>query len=313
MSFAFAATAPMKSLSSEPPFLPFWAWSGLLHLGILALLSLTQVTSQLEKTPSVVKVTLIEAATPSTAPSTTQKTKNKEATPQPPAMLKAQRSVLPTPPPPPKVAKPLTTPTAPLTMAQVAVPQNSRERAQPIERSPLRDSRADNQVEFKNFLKVTQRMPVSRSYSLPTTPELNPSTSATQIPTHIPSPHIEAITTRDSPESIRSVTPNVLKAMAPGVGTIGKSKVGLGRTLPPVYPRIAREAGWEGTVVVRVAVQPDGHPEKIEIRKSSGYPVLDEAAVEAVKKWQFSPAKDGNIPIRSIVEIPINFDLRKQG
>ena len=103
------------------------------------------------------------------------------------------------------------------------------------------------------------------------------------------------------------------KAGATGMNSISKSKVGLGRTIPPVYPRIARESGWEGTVLIRVAVQPDGSPESVRIRRSSGHAVLDNAAVEAVKKWRFSPAKDGNIPIRSIVEIPINFDLRKQG
>ncbi|MFB3137012.1 MAG: energy transducer TonB [Nitrospirales bacterium] len=41
--------------------------------------------------------------------------------------------------------------------------------------------------------------------------------------------------------------------------------------------------------------------------------MLDEAAAEAVSEWRFIPAKDGNIPIQSIVEIPIHFDLRKQG
>jgi len=104
----------------------------------------------------------------------------------------------------------------------------------------------------------------------------------------------------------------VLKALAPGSSGISKSKVGLGRTIPPIYPRIARESGWEGTVLVRVAVQPDGSPGLIKVRKSSGHEVLDKAAIEAVKKWKFSPAKDGNIPVRSVVEIPINFDLRKQ-
>ncbi len=81
---------------------------------------------------------------------------------------------------------------------------------------------------------------------------------------------------------------------------------------PPVYPRIARESGWEGTVLIRVVVLADGNPGSISVHKSSGHAVLDEAAIEAVKKWKFTPAKDGNIPVRSVVEIPINFDLSKQ-
>jgi periplasmic protein TonB len=308
----FAATAPMRSFPSDPPFLPFWAWSGLLHLGIVTLFSLVQFTNHIEKTQSVVNVTLIEVSSPSPPPPTPQ-LKKKESAPQRPPMLKAQRSVIPTPPPPVPIQKPVKTPTVPLTMAQVAVPQKPREQAKPIERTPLRDTRADNHVDLKNYLKVAQRTPVSRSNSQPMTPQLDASFSATPLPTHIPSPNTTPIPSQAPQVATRSLTPNVLKAMVPGAGKISKSKVGLGRTIPPVYPRIARESGWEGTVVVRVAIQPDGHPEMIEVRKSSGYPVLDEAAVDAVKKWLFSPAKDGNIPIRSVVEIPINFDLRKQG
>ena len=306
----FAATAPMRLLFSEPPFLPFWAWSGLLHLGLVALFSVMQVMSHIEDTPSVVKVTLIETPAPSAGPSQPEK---QESAPQPPHMLNAQRSATPTPPQPIKIPEPLTMPTVPLTMAQMAIPQKPREQTLPIERPPLRDDRADNQVELKNYLKVAQRTPVSRSSSHSRPLQLDASSSATQPPTHIPTPTFAPSTARASQSASRPLTPNILKAMAPGVGVISKSKVGLGRTIPPVYPRIARESGWEGTVVVRVAVQPDGHPERIEVRKSSGHTVLDKAAVEAVKKWKFSPAKDGNIPIRSVVEIPINFDLRKQG
>ncbi|MDA1305485.1 MAG: energy transducer TonB [Nitrospirae bacterium] len=92
----------------------------------------------------------------------------------------------------------------------------------------------------------------------------------------------------------------------------GEIPTSSGGTVPPVYPRIARESGWEGTVLIRVNVDADGNASKVKVQKSSGHAVLDEAAVDAVRKWKFSPAKDGNIPIRSVVEIPINFDLRKQ-
>ena len=101
----------------------------------------------------------------------------------------------------------------------------------------------------------------------------------------------------------------ILVAVPPGGQGVSGSKVGLTSSIPPMYPRVAREAGWEGTVMVRVLVGSNGMPEEILIRKGSGYPILDEAAIEAVKMWQFRPAKDGNIPIKSFVDIPINFDL----
>ena len=77
----------------------------------------------------------------------------------------------------------------------------------------------------------------------------------------------------------------------------------------PLYPRIARESGWEGTVMVRMLITTDGTASQIAIRKSSGHPLLDKAAQEAVKRWTFRPGKDGNIPIPKWVDIPIKFDL----
>ena len=77
----------------------------------------------------------------------------------------------------------------------------------------------------------------------------------------------------------------------------------------PVYPRVARESGWEGTVIVRTLIDTNGVPNQVKIRKTSGHPTLDQAAQEAVKSWTFQPAKDGNIPITKWVDIPIKFDL----
>lgn len=85
--------------------------------------------------------------------------------------------------------------------------------------------------------------------------------------------------------------------------------LGLSKTLPPEYPLEARKNGWEGSVLVRILVLEDGRPDEIVVKQSSGHKILDAAAVEAVKKWIFYPAKNAGHPIRSVVEIPINFDL----
>lgn len=82
------------------------------------------------------------------------------------------------------------------------------------------------------------------------------------------------------------------------------------RNKPPAYPLTARRKGYEGVVVLRVEVLSDGNPDRIEVRKSSGYAILDEAAYEAVKEWKFKPAMRGDKPIDSWVEIPIRFTLR---
>lgn len=89
-----------------------------------------------------------------------------------------------------------------------------------------------------------------------------------------------------------------------------RSKVRPGNNPRPEYPRTAREAGWEGTVVLQVMVLPDGTAGNVTLHKTSGHSILDEAALAAVKGWQFVPAMDGNFPVQSMVRMPVRFDLR---
>ena len=79
----------------------------------------------------------------------------------------------------------------------------------------------------------------------------------------------------------------------------------------PVYPAAARRTGYEGTVVIRARIQIDGSADRVEIKKSSGYGVLDQAALEAVRKWRFIPARRGNEAVVEWVEIPWQFKLEE--
>lgn len=81
----------------------------------------------------------------------------------------------------------------------------------------------------------------------------------------------------------------------------------------PPYPRRAREMGWEGTVVLRVEVKPDGTVGDIAVRQRSGYAVLDEAALTAVKQWRFAPPTDGAFTFSAVVDVPVRFDLKEYG
>jgi len=77
----------------------------------------------------------------------------------------------------------------------------------------------------------------------------------------------------------------------------------------PKYPGIATRRGWEGTVRLMVKVSVEGDSEEVTVQHSSGHDVLDEAAVEAVEKWKFIPAKRGDTAVASSVIVPINFVL----
>lgn len=78
----------------------------------------------------------------------------------------------------------------------------------------------------------------------------------------------------------------------------------------PAYPRSSRERGEAGLVVLRVLVSRDGLPLEIDLQRSSGFERLDDAALAAVRHWQFLPARQGGEAISARVLVPISFNLR---
>ena len=78
----------------------------------------------------------------------------------------------------------------------------------------------------------------------------------------------------------------------------------------PIYPQEARRKGYEGEVILRVEVLPNGRVGQIEVRKSSGYELLDRSALATVKQWKFIPAKKGETSIPLWVNIPVKFQLQ---
>jgi periplasmic protein TonB len=77
----------------------------------------------------------------------------------------------------------------------------------------------------------------------------------------------------------------------------------------PLYPAAARRRHQEGLVLLSVRVTAQGHAEKVEVKQSSGFPLLDEAALTAVHDWEFLPARVGAIPLASEIEVPVRFKL----
>jgi TonB family protein len=92
----------------------------------------------------------------------------------------------------------------------------------------------------------------------------------------------------------------------------GGEASGLRKGAAPRYPAAARKAGWEGLVVARVLVDTRGCAAAVSIRKSSGYPLLDQAVAKAVKKWIFTPATQAGKPIVSFHDVKVRFRLTDQ-
>lgn len=79
----------------------------------------------------------------------------------------------------------------------------------------------------------------------------------------------------------------------------------------PDYPADARRTGQQGVVTLAVQVTADGRAASVQLSRSSGFPLLDTAALQAVRRWTFEPARTAGIPTASRVEVPVRFDLAR--
>ena len=79
---------------------------------------------------------------------------------------------------------------------------------------------------------------------------------------------------------------------------------------PPPYPRLARRRGYQGQVILSVHVNRNGHVDNLWVFESSGYRLLDQAALEAVRSWAFEPGKKGEQPAAMWVKVPVLFELK---
>jgi protein TonB len=74
----------------------------------------------------------------------------------------------------------------------------------------------------------------------------------------------------------------------------------------PEYPIKARKSGKEGTAVLSLVVGSNGLPRDVKVGRSLS-PDLDEAAIEAVKKWEFAPATKDGKPVASRINVEVSF------
>ncbi len=81
------------------------------------------------------------------------------------------------------------------------------------------------------------------------------------------------------------------------------------RNPSPEYPRRARRDGIEGTVTLKVLVTAAGAPGEVKVETSSGYESLDRAALNAVRGWQFIPARRADEAIDAWIRVPVVFRL----
>ncbi len=75
----------------------------------------------------------------------------------------------------------------------------------------------------------------------------------------------------------------------------------------PAYPRLAQMAKVEGDVLIQAVIGPDGRVREARILRSIS--LLDEAALEAVRAWEYSPTLLNGQPVPVIITVTVRFRL----
>ena len=79
------------------------------------------------------------------------------------------------------------------------------------------------------------------------------------------------------------------------------------KTVSPVYPDIAKQARVQGIVILECVIGPRG--DVTEVRVLRGIPLLDQAAIDAVKQWVYTPTLLNGLPVPVIMTVTVNFSL----
>jgi len=129
-----------------------------------------------------------------------------------------------------------------------------------------------------------------------------PIQTAAIVPSEAPiAAPVETVAARAPAEPAPAPAPEPVK---PAFGGIGYKN-----NPPPDYPPLAVRQGWQGTVLLRVRVLQTGAVESVEVVRSSGKKVLDDAAIHTVERWVFAPSTRGATPVDGFATVPIEFKL----
>jgi protein TonB len=79
------------------------------------------------------------------------------------------------------------------------------------------------------------------------------------------------------------------------------------KQVPPVYPKIASDAHVQGTVILEATLSPQGTVTNVRVLRS--IPLLDAAAVDAVKQWVYTPTLLNGVPMPVILTVTVTFEL----
>ena len=127
----------------------------------------------------------------------------------------------------------------------------------------------------------------------------------------VPQPVVDVAPDVD-PIHVPYVADDGVDSFAPAAGSppiIETTSIAVKRRIDPLYPPSARRLDQVGTVRVRILVDERGRASDVQVARSSGYDTLDDAAVSAVRRWQFVPATENSRAVSAWTEVSVVFRL----
>lgn len=159
--------------------------------------------------------------------------------------------------------------------------------------------------------------PLVPQHVRPLAPAQSPAPLATQSPPVMTSQTgAESVAAATSPVATAATAPQAVPAapsLAPAPPPPPKefhvSEVSYALRPVLTFPPVSRDLGEQGTVLLRVLVDEQGRPIDIQVAKSSGYPRLDQRAVQAMRAARFNPHLEDGVARRMWVRAPQKFNL----
>ncbi|MGB0910270.1 MAG: energy transducer TonB [Nitrospirales bacterium] len=280
-----------------------------LHAGLLAGFNIIERSTPPIETVELINVTLVPTNVPTDISSETAES-SEIPTPVTPPMRTSTRSLPQTP---------ISQPTTPMVSLTRPIMPNSAlaiTPAVPVMETPppphkkrmLRDTRAADALFAQQATKMVKRSTSARAAPITMSDAL--SMDIKNVPSKQSlSQTMTSINT--APATSRPTRSRRLTTQPSSTSEAGIVKIGVRHSIQPIYPRVAKEEGWEGIVLLQVLVRTSGVPGDITVRKSSGHQILDNAAIEAMRQWRFAPAMDGNFPVEKYLQVPLKFGLHR--
>jgi len=164
---------------------------------------------------------------------------------------------------------------------------------------------ASDPIRLPPPVEVTQRVPTAVPPPLRTVEQ-----QAAPSPHSAPARQLASLTPPPTPAPAEVQSTEIAAARSTTDPLIPPRPVaGMETNRAPAYPEMALRRHEAGRVMLRVSVSAHGRPLEVDVAQSSGFPILDAAALSAVRQWQFVPAMQAGTPVAAVAEVPVRFQI----